>query len=419
MQRRDILSLLAGGAVACAAPQATAADPPFPQARAYLRQLIDDGQFNGAVLLIHRDGAPVFAHVDGWLDGDHHTKMTVNAICQMASMTKPITGVSTLILVERGKLRLDDPVDRWLPELANRRVLRRPDGPLDDTVPSPRPITVRDLLSFRCGYGGDGPRGPFGQALHTASTDRLNEIDGDAFLKALGPIPLQYAPGQTWLYDVPADILAVLIARVSGQSFGAFVTAHVLDPLGMVDTAFYVPPSKLGRLATLPAGVPARPPITAPPRFESGAHGIYSTGPDYLRFTRMLLNGGNLGKTRILQPQTVRGMSVDTLTPQEHVAGSFITRYPGRGYGQTVAVRTDPLPVGPSVGAFNWAGATGVWFMIDPPRKMTIVAMVQHPGGGPPGAAFGQAAPAGSKHYIEQRAWNDALQSSIYQALVT
>ena len=427
MKRRDFLALTAAAPMLASVPEISFAEvTQFPTAKAYVCELIADEQFNGAVTLIHRQGKPDFVDVAGTMDGEKKLPMQRDAIFALASMTKPITSVATLMLVEQGKFKLEDSVEKWLPELANRKVLRKPDGPLDDTVPSPRSLTVADLLSFRCGYGTNGAPGPFQQAQRAASTSRLNEIDGNSFLKALSPIPLQYAPGEHWLYDVGADIMGVLIARVTGKSFGDFIQQNIFAPLKMKDTSFFIPPEKQSRIAQFPKGRAMLSPLDAPPKFESGGHGLNSTADDYLRFTKMLLNNGTLDGTRILKAKSVESMYVDRLKPEEHKEGGFFNRYPGRGFGYMVAVRSEAMAIGPSVGSFNLAGATGVWFVIDPPRKMITVVMVQHPmGGGPPPGAMPVNAPpppppppTSSKKYLSQLDWNDAFQKAVYTDVV-
>jgi len=232
-----------------------------------------------------------------------------------------------------------------MPELANRVVLKKPDGPLDETYPSPRPINVQDLLSFRCGYGGDGPRGPFGTAERAANTspNTAATLEPAEFLNELHPIPLQFAPGDQWLYDVPADLLGVLIGRVTGKRYSEFLHEFVFDPLGMKDTGFWVPPAKTARIAQYPAGTHNDTAPLIDPKFESGAHGMVSTADDYMRITQMLLNRGELDGKRILKSATVDSMRVDRLSPEEHKAGGFLDRYPGRGYGFCGAVRLEPL----------------------------------------------------------------------------
>jgi CubicO group peptidase (beta-lactamase class C family) len=404
----------------------------FPRATAYLRSLIADEQFLGSILMIQQKGKPLFVDIAGLLNDTGHTPMPRDAIFFLASLSKPITGAAALMLIEQGKAKLTDPIDKWIPELANRLVLRRPDGPLDDTYPSPRPMTVQDLMSFRCGYGGDGPSGPFSQASRAANTSpaRAATLAPEEFLKELAPVPLQFAPGTHWLYDVPADILGVLIARASGMRYSEFLERNLFGPVGMKDTGFWVPPAKSARIAQYPTGTRSDHPPQVNPLFESGAHGMVSTADDYMRFTQMLLNDGEFNGKRLIKAASVESLRVDRLSPEEHKAGGFLDRYPGRGFGYCGAVWLQPPPFGPSVGSYNWAGASGVWMMVDYARSMTIVIMVQHPSGGPPPgvqqptmqdvqAQAATPAPSGPprKKYLPQTVWNDLMQTEIYKDL--
>ncbi len=246
--------------------------------------------------------------------------MRRDTIFRIASITKPITAAATMILVDEGALRLDDSVERWLPELTNRKVLSRIDAQLDDTVPARRSITVRDLLTSCFGFGsvmampgtywiqkpireghlgGDGPP-------HPSLTP-----DTDEWMRRLGALPLMYQPGERWAYNTSCDVMGVLIARVSGKSFEAFLRERLFDPLGMKDTAFSVPASKLDRLPdayrfnrdskTLEVFDSAQnSEYSRPPAFESGAGGLVSTVDDYYAFCRMMLNKGVWGRKRRL-----------------------------------------------------------------------------------------------------------------------
>jgi CubicO group peptidase (beta-lactamase class C family) len=440
LTRRDALALITAGSLtlhhtirAQAAEDSIPGNPSsakYPHASSYMRQLIAEGQFNGCLLSIRRQGQPDFFDGAGWLDADHKVQMPRNGIFFLASLSKPITAVATIALMEQGKIKLDDRIDKWMPELADRVVLRNPAGPLDDTYPSPRPITVEDLLAFRCGYGGDGPAGPFGAAQRKANTspNTALTLSPDEFLNELHPIPLQYAPGEQWLYDVPADLLGVLIQRVSGQSYSAFLDEHVFGPLGMKDSGFFAPPDKAARVADYPTGVHADRALPSIPLFQSGAHGMVSTLDDYMRFTQMLLHEGDFNGKRIVKAEHVRSMRVDRLSTGEHKAGGFIQRYPGRGFGWCGAVRLEAMANGPSVGSYNWAGASGVWMMVDYARGMTIVIMCQHPSGGPPpgvaqqpggtnaiGPAPVHSVSSSGKPYLPQTVWNDLMQTEIYK----
>ena len=275
---------------------------------AALRRHVDSGQIPGLVALVHQRGRE---HVEtiGTMAFDSNVPMRRDTIFRLASTTKPITAVGAMILVEECKVRLDDPVDEWLPELKDRRVLRTIESPLDDTVPAKRPITLRDLLTFRSGYGEVAflsPTCPFQKALAEARLP-LSEWPfagtADEFMKRLGSLPLAHQPGERWLYHMSGEILGVLIARVSGKSLGAFLRERIFEPLGMTDTGFQVPEAKLDRLPTCygtdmvtgklvvldeaRGGYAARPPV-----FESGAGGLVSTVDDLLAFGRMMLVNG-------------------------------------------------------------------------------------------------------------------------------
>jgi CubicO group peptidase (beta-lactamase class C family) len=222
---------------------------------AALRRHVESGQIPGLVALVHQRGRE---HVEtiGTMAFDSNVPVRRDTIFRLASTTKPITAVGAMILVEECKVRLDDPVDEWLPELKDRRVLRTIESPLDDTVPAKRPITLRDLLTFRAGYGEVlflSPTCPYQKALSEARLP-LSEWPfagtPDEFMKRLGSLPLVHQPGERWLYHMSGEILGVLIARVSGKSLGAFLHERIFEPLGMTDTGFQVPEAKLDRLPT-------------------------------------------------------------------------------------------------------------------------------------------------------------------------
>ncbi len=287
--------------------------------------------------------------------------MKRDTIFRIASITKPITAVAAMILVEECKLRLDDPIDPWLRELANRHVLKSISSNIDDTVPALRAITVRDLLTYRMGFGsvmampdtypiqrliheyrigGDGPMLP-SQAAGM-----------DEWLQKLGSLPLLAQPGERWMYQVSGDVLGTLIALVSGQSLGTFMRERIFDPLGMKDTAFHVPPEKIDRLPAfyffnrqtnkldLFDDV-ANSAWRSEPPFESGGGGLVSTIDDYFAFSRMMLNKGLHGRHQILSRATVELMTSDQLTPEQR-AGSevFFGTHSSWGLGMAVDIRT-------------------------------------------------------------------------------
>src|SRR3954471_15005391 len=275
-----------------------------------------------------------------------------NSIFRIASMTKPITAVAPLILVEESVLHLDDPVDEFLPELANRRVVRTIDAPIDDTVPAERPITVRDLLTFRMGFGGYFGPCPVNEAaaelqLAMGPPQPALPPEPEEWIRRFSTLPLMCQPGERWLYHTGAEILGVLIARASGQPFEAFLRERIFEPLGMKDTAFYVPTGDVGRLVTSYATDPESgalslfdPPDgqwSAPPAFPSGGAGLVSTAEDFLAFAEMLLRGGS----PLLSRPSVVLLPTDNLTPAQKVIGGFFPDdFDGRGWGFGVGIAT-------------------------------------------------------------------------------
>ena len=318
-----------------------------------------------------------------------------DTIFRLASTTKPVTAVGAMILVEECKVRLDDPVDEWLPELRDRRVLRTIESPLDDTVPANRSITLRDLLTFRSGYGEMlfiSPTCPLQQALAGARLP-LSEWPfagtPDEFMQRLGSLPLACQPGERWLYHMSAEILGVLIARVSGKSLGAFLHERIFAPLGMTDTGFQVPEAKLDRLPTCygtdmvtgklvvlheaGGGYAARPPV-----FESGAGGLVSTADDLLAFGRMMLGHGASGSERILSRPAIELMTMDHLTSGQKAVSPFFENFwdtYGWGLGLGVVTARKNLAEGP--GRFGWDGAFGTSWHVDPKEELVGVFMTQ------------------------------------------
>jgi CubicO group peptidase (beta-lactamase class C family) len=307
-----------------------------------------------------------------------------------------------MILLEQCKLRLDDPVDEWLPELANRRVLRTLEGALDDTVPAKRPITVRDLLTFRSGYGEvmflstlSGPQvqpSPIQVALIEARlplSEWLFAGTPEEFMQRLGALPLACQPGERWLYHMSAEILGVLIARVSGMSLSAFLRERIFEPLGMKDTGFFVPESQIHRLTTCyqtdvssgntAVNDQAHGGLFARARaFESGGGGLVSTADDLLAFGRMMLNQGAHRGQRILSRLSVELMTTDQLTPEQKAASPF---FPGiwdvRGWGLGLSMVTRRQELAGVPGRFGWDGAFGTSWYVDPQENMVGVLMTQ------------------------------------------
>src|SRR5258708_14982094 len=301
-------------------------------------------------------------------------------------MTKPIPAAATMILVEECKLRLDEPVDRWLPELAERQVLRRLDGPLDDTVPTKRPITVRDLLTFRMGFGQmmappiTSPRERVAYPILQAASEQQIGMGPpspssmpapDEWMPRLGSLPLIHQPGEQWMYNTGSDVLGVLIARASGQRLETFLRERIFEPLGMRDTGFSVPEFSLDRLATSYWTDPTSGKLTVydeavgsqwshPPAFPSGAGGLVSTIDDYLAFGQMMLSQGKHGNERILSRLSVELMTTDQLTPEQKAASSLSSGFlDGNGWGFGVSVVTRPADIQPWPGRYGWGGGLG------------------------------------------------------------
>jgi len=322
--------------------------------------------------------------------------MRRDTIFRIASMTKPVLSVATMMLVADGRLALDEPVDRLLPELADRRVLRNIDGPLDDTVPAVRPITVEDLLTSRMGYGVvvepsfDPPYPVITAAAELQLTlgppDPRTPHDPDEWMKRFGTLPLMYQPGQRWQYNVASLVLGVLVARASGQSLADLFRTRIFEPLGMTDTGFWLPAGETGRLPGYymtntatgklelqPYSVPSE--WAVPPVFPSGAGGLVSTVDDYFAFARLLLAGGTHRGQRLLSERAVELITTNHLTPEQTVGSGFLLA--GNGWGYGVGVVTRPDDVSPVPGRYGWTGGYGTAWCADPTRGLIAIALTQ------------------------------------------
>jgi CubicO group peptidase (beta-lactamase class C family) len=303
---------------------------------------------------------------------------------RIASTTKPITAAASLALAGEGLFDLDEPVDRLLPELADRRVLIAMDGPLDETVPADRPITARDLLTFTFGFGmvldmfttpGPWPVVAEADRLRLATTGPPQpevQPDPDTWIAGLGSLPLLAQPGERWMYNTGASVLGVLAARAAGQPFADVLRTRVFEPLGMKDTAFWT--AQTGRLATAYMPTPDGLVVTdapdgawsKPPAFGDGAAGLISTVDDLLAFARMLLGGG----APVLSADAARAMTTDQLTPAQKAHGGLGDGFfKGQSWGFCQAVLDS--------GAFGWAGGLGTTWMADPARDLTVIVLTQ------------------------------------------
>jgi CubicO group peptidase (beta-lactamase class C family) len=347
---------------------------------------VDRGEVPGLVWLVARRGEVHTGTAGTVAEGGE--PVTERTIFRISSTTKPITAAAAMILLEECRLRLDDPVDAWLPELADRRVLANPEGPLDNTMPAARPITVRDVLTFRLGYGMDfttlGPQ----PVLAAMAELRLGsgppapaEPPGpDEFVRRLGTLPLSHQPGERWLYHTGADVLGVLIARAAGQPFDEFLRERLLQPLGMTDTGFSVPAAGLARFGPVymtDPGSGARavydPPDgqwSRPPAFPGGGAGLVSTVHDLHAFAAMLLAGGVHDGRRLLARPTVEAMTTDQLDPGQHADFSGAL-----GFGFGVGVQRRRAGLGPSQGAYGWDGGFGTSWSNDPAEDLTGILL--------------------------------------------
>ncbi|MEU6211374.1 serine hydrolase domain-containing protein [Streptomyces sp. NPDC047023] len=367
--------------------------------RDVLTRYVDSGRIPGVVALVGRDG---HTHVEaiGTMRHEGGAPVRRDTIFRMASTSKPVAMAPVMVLLDECVLRLDDPVDQWLPELADRRVLSRPDGPLDDTVPARRPVTVRDLVTSTFGLGMD--LSTFGAPIQAAIQEL--ELTGhatpmpeqDEWMRRLGTLPLMHQPGEQWQYHISHDVLGVLVSRVTGRPFEAFLRERVLDPLGMTDTGFHVPAGKIDRLPPSYAPHPQTGEFTvwdeaeggrysAPPAFQGGGGGLVSTADDYHAYFRMLLNGGMHGTTRILSRAAVELMTTNRLTPEQERTRSALARDAVHvsfgqgqqgGWGFGMAVRTYRGDYAP-LGQFGWDGGTGTSVYADPENRLTGVLLTQ------------------------------------------
>lgn len=343
---------------------------------------VERGELPGFVSLVSRRGE---VHVDC-------VGYERDTIFRIASMSKPVAAAAACILIEEDRLGLEDPVDEFLPELAHPRVLRSLDSPIDDTVPAKRAITVRDLLGFTLGAGmvvATPGTYPIQDAIDKsgihAGERRSRPVE--EYLRALTALPLVYQPGEAWMYNTGSDLLGILVARVARQSFGEFLRERVFDPLGMRDTAFWVPEAKIDRLpkAYTPEGDGLKledeatsGAFSRPPKFESGAGGMVSTVDDFHAFASMLLNGGLLGSTRILSSATVDAMTTDRLSAGQKARSPWLPGYwENHGWGWGVGVATGELDTGAKPGSYGWEGGFGTTWRTDPREGTIAILMTQ------------------------------------------
>jgi CubicO group peptidase (beta-lactamase class C family) len=352
--------------------------------RAALAEYVGSGALPGAAWWVSRDGDVSRGELGTSHPGGAGEPVRPDTLFRISSTTKPVTAVVAMTLVDDGTLSLDDPVQRWLPELADRQVLVDPQGDLTHTVPADRPILVQDLLEFRLGLGYDfsGAPTPVLDALEQAGVHMgppapQANPDPDAWMALFARVPLMYQPGDRWLYNTGAEVLGVLVARASGSTFPELLRRRVLDPLDMNDTAFSVAPADLARLG--PVWAPGQDGGDAavydqadgqwsrPPAFPNGADGLVSTVDDLAAFGSMLLNGGRTASgVPVLRAETVDIMTTSRMTIDENA---------GVGWGLGLGVITTDSPDGRHAGTYGWEGGLGTSWWNDPVSRTTAVLL--------------------------------------------
>jgi CubicO group peptidase (beta-lactamase class C family) len=375
------------------------------RADAHLKsRYVDAGRYSGTHLLIYRRGEIVHSAVQGFADVERKVPLRDDTIFRIYSMTKPITSVAFMMLFEEGRVALDEPIHKYIPEWKNLGVFVAGSAPAFATRPPSRPMLIVDLLRHTSGltYG-------FQQRSNVDAAYRDKKITNtgtlDTMIEDLSKIPLEFSPGEAWNYSVSTDVIGYLVGKISGVPFEQFLKERIFDPLGMNDTGFYVPPDKAHRFAACysadpPDRVsfvaadrkaalylqddPATSPFLKPPSFISGGGGLCSTAADYLSFCRALINGGEVGGVRLLGPKTIRLMTTNHLPggldlPSMSRSMFSEATYNGIGFGLGFAVTMDPaktlLPG--SAGEYNWGGAASTSFWIDPAEELITIFMTQ------------------------------------------
>jgi CubicO group peptidase (beta-lactamase class C family) len=355
-----------------------------------LSAMVQDGRAAGASVLVWKDGREAYFGVAGHADREAARPMTRDAIAQIYSMTKPVTGVALMQLWEQGKFGLDDPLSRYLPEFESMQVYTGKDGAGSPVYrAASRPITVRDVMrhtaGFACGPGDTPAHEAYVKAEPLALSIDLTEMG-----RRLAKVPLLFDPGARWSYSIAVDVQALLVEKLSGQPFAEHVRNHLFEPLGMKDTAWRQPDERMPRLAALyrkrdgqlarEADSTMRRLNFQDNRMTAGGFGLASTVDDYMRFARMLLGGGELDGKRILKPSTVRLMATDHLDARVTERG-FLPGKGSVGFGFDFAVRYSqpqkPQESRGAVGEFFWDGAASTLFWVDPANRLAAVFFVQ------------------------------------------
>ena len=357
---------------------------------ALAERYIEEGRVPGMVTMVSRGGKVVHFEAHGKRGLESDAAMTKDALFRIYSMTKPITAVAIMQLYEQGHFQLSDPISKWVPELAELEVLQE-DG---TRVAANKPITMQHLLTHTAGFSyGFDPTDPVDQLYREAGGFQAKDLD--AFVEGLAKLPLKYHPGERWHYSVAVDITGLIVQRISGQSFDEYLQEHIFAPLGMTDTFFSVPDDKLDRFLPNHAWNPKASALMtlgkdSIDRFRnatlhSGGGGLVSSTSDYMRFAQMLANGGSLHGTRIVSPRTIEFMTMNHLPASVSAGGSgeaptlVGAALRGFGFGLGFGIVTDVAASGVmgSLGEYNWGGAAGTIFWVDPEQDMVAIAMIQ------------------------------------------
>jgi CubicO group peptidase (beta-lactamase class C family) len=395
MTRRTLLG--AGAALALATPTTLlrAGNQPrnvarFDDVGNAVKEAVASRDVPGALSVVWRDGEVRCVHAAGVRSLETGAPLAMDTIMGVASMTKPITVATAMALVDRGKMRLTDPITKWAPEFANMRVLRRFDGPLDDTYAAPRVITIEDLMTHRAGFAyGFYTQGPLAVALiQKLGMGIDSNLTADQWMQTIAALPLAYAPGERFNYGHSIDVLGFIVGRAAGSDLRRAMRELVLDPVGMPDTDFGTPAEKHDRVA----GVYFSPAVgeftsvkmsgfysPTPASYASGGQGLVSTTADYLRFARMLLGQGSIEGRRVLKTDSVKQMVTDHLTAEQRRFPAFEDaqyweRW-GQGLGMTVLRDPALAATQAGVGSFGWSGAFGGWWQGDPTRNSILLWM--------------------------------------------
>lgn len=393
--------------------------------RASIEQAVDGGLLAGAVTLVWKHGNVLQVNEIGYRDVAANLPMQRDTIFRIASMSKPVTVAAAMSLVDEGKLALSDPVGTWLPELAEMRVLKDPNGPLDETVPAARQITVDDLMTHRSGLAYSfSVTGPLSQAYGRLSLRQ----DQDHWLAEIAELPLVHQPGDRLTYSHATDVLGIVLSRIEGKSLQTVLADRIFDPLGMTDTGFHISTEQRRRAATMYRLDPEKglshdamgPVPVREPRFSQGGAALLSTADDYLKFVRMLLGHGEVDGVRVLSEASATTMRTNQLTDaQMQIPFLGMPFWIGRGFGLNLSVVTDPAKsaqlFGPGgLGSFSWPGAFGTWWQADPANDLILIYLIQNYPNLSPTAA---AAVAGNTSLANLQSVQPRFVRRTYQAL--